>query len=465
MLDNSIMKTLLKYDFDLFRGDKGIAEYIKGHLKEYYSDIVDAITKEKNDTLDVSCIEMIKNELAVLKKACDEIPEILADYENGHIKDAYIRSGNFFNELKPYLLFPFPWTNGCDDFYRIRKGDFRIKAAADSKKQKRELFHISKKDRSKVGAYRYSLAGLPCLYLASNIDLAWFECNMPKEFSFCHMVATEELKLVDLAQRPVDFLTCIRNSLLRAEQANDENRKTKTYEALIKYIITYPLAAACSVKVKDRSSSFVEEYIFPQLLMRWVQESTDMDGVRYRSALYSSLPKYSNAVNVALPAKAFREDGLDKRLAAIIAVSDIGYLNVNEEFQKTKDELEALKEFKNKLFLFHDDPSVCRCREEFEDLCECIIDTYSALMEGDYTNGKLIFAFVENLKRYVDLLYQSYESKLSEYIQKPYPKEVIDPEIIKDYFDEFYRLATAIFSKKYRAFDGVNDDLGNYELL
>ena len=53
----------------------------------------------------------------------------------------------------------------------------------------------------------------------------------------------------------------------------------------MRYIVSYPLAAACSVKVKDRNSKFVEEYIFPQLFMQWIRKSDVVDGVRYKSSL------------------------------------------------------------------------------------------------------------------------------------------------------------------------------------
>ena len=39
------------------------------------------------------------------------------------------------------------------------------------------------------------------------------------------------------------------------------------YKFLLRYIMVYPIAAACSVKVKDRNAKFVEEYVFPQLFM------------------------------------------------------------------------------------------------------------------------------------------------------------------------------------------------------
>ena len=47
--------------------------------------------------------------------------------------------------------------------------------------KKMQLFHIKKTLRNRVGAYRYSVAGSPCLYLASDRELAWFECGMTEK--------------------------------------------------------------------------------------------------------------------------------------------------------------------------------------------------------------------------------------------------------------------------------------------
>lgn len=116
---------------------------------------------------------------------------------------------------------------------------------------------------------------------------------------------------------------------------------------MIDYIITYPIAAACSVKVQDRSCKFVEEYIFPQLLMHWVRESDDIDGIRYKSALDTGLVNGMGAVNIAMPVKELRDDGLDKRLTDKILVSDIEYLDVNKYFGKYKDILGNLNAYKN----------------------------------------------------------------------------------------------------------------------
>lgn len=441
------------------------------HLNKYYSDIVVAVNGE-NPFLGNIFIRLLKQELGSLHDICVEIPAILTAFNDGHIKDAYIKSSMLFDRIKPYLLSSYSSNGNSGDFYRIRSGDFRIKDPTESKEKKAELFHIKKSLRDRIGAYRYSVAGCPCLYLASDMELAWFECGMPKQFSYCHLVITENgdnaLKLVDLSQRPVEFLSSFTVWVINARRQNkDEKELTKYYNALIKYIVTYPLSSACSVKVKNRGSKFVEEYIFPQLFMHWIRESDDIDGVRYKSSLNSTLVRGMGAVNVAFPVKRFREDGLDERLTSKIGISDIGYLDVNKDFKRYGYALDAIKTFVNELRVFSIESQYAGDYiSELIDLCECIIKIYTALMEGDYSNSELLFTYIDRLYDYADLLYKSCEIKIKECMDRAFPKqiELVDPAIIKAHFEKFHELSGQILTKN-TVFGFAFENLDNIEYL
>ena len=469
--DDRIYQVLLRYDFDLFRGKKGITEYITEHLSKYYAEIVSA-TEGNNEFLGPYFITLLKDKLPIIKELCDEIPAILSAFDNGHIRDAYNKSALLFDNVEPYLLRRASWVGNGGTFYRIRPGDFRIKDPTISKKQKAELFHIKKGLRNRIGAYRYSVAGYPCLYLASDRELAWFECGMPKQFSFCQLVITEEgegaLRLVDFSNRPVDLLSSVSSWLLNAKRLNkEESEKVVYYDYLVKYIVTYPLAAACSVKVKDRGNKYVEEYIFPQLFMSWLRERDDIDGVRYKSSLNSSLVQGMGAINVALPVKKFRDDGLDEQLTAKIGVSDIGYLDVNNDFQKYLDALNDLKVYINKLRLYIvESPHVGTYILELIDLSECILKTYTSLMEGNYINSELLFTYIDRLCEHVDLLYLCREIKAQECIDEAlrFKKDHIDKNVIILQFEEFKELASRIL-RKHTVFDFSFENMGNFEYL
>lgn len=467
--DDPIYQTLLKYDFDLFRGDKDITKYINDHLSQYFTDIVNC-TKQNHPFLTSHFIEMLKKEIDYLNEICTKIPLVLELFNDGHIKDAYNKSAELFEYSKEKLLFSFSWSGNNGNFYRIRSGDFRITDKSNSKKQKAELFHIKKDFRNRIGSYRYSVAGYPCLYLSSDIELCWFECGMPKQFSYCQMHITEDgensLKLIDFSARPIDFLTSITPIILNKKRQNKPLEEILlVYDLLIKYILTYPFAAACSIQVKNRDSKFIEEYVFPQLLMQWIRESDLFDGVKYKSALHTTLVNGMGATNVAIPVKTFRKDGLDENLTKKIQVSDINYLDINKDFEKYLNVLSEIKAFINKLKLHMiQSPYSGDYILELIDLCECIIKTYNALIEGNYHNSDLIFTYLDQLFDYAHLLYSSKNSKAEECIKKALPnqKDLIDKNVIFSHFEEFNNISKKILSK-HSVFDFSFEEFKNFE--
>ena len=451
--DDRIYQVLLKYNFDLFRGDKNITEYMREHCNQFYCDICDAV-KGDNSFLGEDFVNLLKDELGELQDICLIIPEILELNDRGLIKATYEKGFQLFERMKPYFYTRYSWRENGGFYYRIRQGDFRIKAGEDSKEKKMQLFHIKTTLRNRVGAYRYSVAGSPCLYLASDRELAWFECGMPKQFSYCQMLIDEDndngLVLVDFSFRPVDVLSSITCWLLNARR-QDKKDVDVYYKFLLRYIMIYPIAAACSVKVKDRNTKFVEEYVFPQLFMQWIRETDEFDGVRYKSSLNTNLVDGMGAINIALPVKEYRADGLDRRLAEKITVSDIGYLDVNSDFQKYNDILEKIKDYINGIQMFMNQvPFYGHYMIELTDVCKCVIKTYNALMEGNYQNSELIFSYLDLLYAHASLLYANRDFKIQECINKTEARhrQAIDEEKLKEQFEEFHQLMNQIFHKK-----------------
>lgn len=155
--------------------------------------------------------------------------------------------------------------------------------------------------------------------------------------------------------------------------------------------------------VKDRVNKFVPEYIMPQILMQWIRESTDVDGVMYMSSLNNSLNRGLAAFNIALPCKIFRDDGLCGSLTGKMDVSDIEYIDIIEYFNKQKKELlDEISKLRNKvwMFLIHS-----KCNGEYLnqmiELCDYINVTYKTILEDKYVNGELIFNFINCMDTFI----------------------------------------------------------------
>lgn len=448
---DSIFRTLLNYNYDLFRGDFNVPEYLNKHLNQYIVDLEDAISKE-NPFLGDKFISMLTSKIPLLKDICRQIVCITEVYRNGRIKEAYDKGYDLFELMSPHYLPRFSWKGKDGWFYRIRQGDFRIKDGKDSKMQKAELFHIKSDLRNLIGAFRYSVSGFPCLYLSSGWELAWFECGMPKQFSYCQCIVEEEgsnaLRLIDFSNRPADLLSNIHVWLLNARENEDEKEKILTY--FLNYIITYPLSAACSIKIKQRENKFVEEYVIPQMFMQWIRESNDFDGVRYKSSLYSNLVQGMGAVNVALPVKKFRADGLCDNLTSKISISDIGYFDIGKEFEKYKVHLDEIENFKNELWTDIIDSSfqgeyVWRLIEA----CQTVLKTYDALINGKHENNELIFSYIDCLYDYIGTIYNSKKIIIDDCISRAEKEknDTIDIGKIEFHIETFYTLMQKILHK------------------
>lgn len=175
-----------------------------------------------------------------------------------------------------------------ESFYRIRikEDNFALKA--------REMFHIPFEFRGRVSTQRYSIPGFPSLYLGKSLYVTWEELKRPNldRFQAVRLESTDNIKCLDLTK------------------PNWGNNPMKL--SAYRYLMIWPLIAACSIKVTQPADSFKPEYVLPQLLLQWVRNRGDIDGILYASTNISLKPKkpLKNLFNVVLPVKDNKDQGL-----------------------------------------------------------------------------------------------------------------------------------------------------------
>lgn len=467
-----ISQMLCKYRFNLYRNDEPIEEYLERYLNIYYNDIKSALEGD-NSFLGDKAVILLRNELPMLKRVCTQIPVILKNYGQGNCIKALTDSNELFSSMESYLITGLIFPNSSENFYRIREGDFTSKSN-DSKTNKRELFHIPKKLRSRIGSYRFSIAGSPCLYLAGDKELAWYECGMPNKFSYCQMSYTanenDRLNLLNFSYEPLDFLSSYYYSLINYRRKNNVEMVKKYEDIFLKYVISYPLVISCSMKVKDKSVNFVEEYIMPQLLMQWIRSSEIIDGVIYKSSLYTNLVEGLGAKNIALPVKKYREDGLDEFLTEKLSISDIGYIDVSKVFEKYTIYLTELDDFVDDLKLksiYADFPLIDYQMIEFS---YCIIKTYNSLMSNNYKNLELVFIYLNEIYEHFELFYKFRDANIQDQIDSNahYFDEGTDIMHLKENElekIESFKMIVSKILKKNVIYDFGFENLKNYEKL
>lgn len=143
--------------------------------------------------------------------------------------------------LEPYInYFDFEITDKV--FYRMRDETIGINV--------KDCSHVPFNLRKVISSNRFSLQGLPCMYLADSKETANKEIGSlengkyrwSSEFWPKKVVPTIDLRF--------------RNTLTTQINVFDE----------FKLLITYPLRLLCSLEVRNKSDNFHEEYYFPQLL-------------------------------------------------------------------------------------------------------------------------------------------------------------------------------------------------------
>lgn len=170
--------------------------------------------------------------------------------------------------------------NGSYKFYRIRESDSKHALSRS------ELFHVPFSQRRKIHTKRYSIPGLPSLYLSDSIYVAWEELGRPKfdQIQAARFELDKNFSILSLTTEiycKEDFLDTIINS----STINYGNEKTfSAYDRALQAVFMFPLILACSIKVNDNSDVFRPEYIVPQILLQWITMNSRYQGICYTTS-------------------------------------------------------------------------------------------------------------------------------------------------------------------------------------
>ena len=195
----------------------------------------------------------------------------------------------------------------------INKSLFRIRTLnSNFPLTSKDLFHIPFEKRGIVKTQRYSIPGLPSLYLSNCIYVAWEELLRPNQSSVqaIRLTNTKQIRLLDLTTD------------LYNDSSHITNNEGYGWHLLYK-VMTWPLVAACSFKVYDRENPFKPEYIIPQLLTQWINMDS-IDGIKYSSTHVDKRRVSGHVYNIVLPVRTFEKDkGLCPELKSMFRCTDV----------------------------------------------------------------------------------------------------------------------------------------------
>lgn len=182
------------------------------------------------------------------------------------------------------------------NFFRVRAVEYESENIQNNPD---ELFHIPLSKRAYAGDGRFSLAGFPSLYLSTNLALAWQKCGYPQKYYYSEYRS----KQIDTSEE-LQFLLLYSPAEIISFASWKYNDLALWVEIATRYLKTYPLVLACSFINQSGNVPYKQEYIIPQMLMRWVKRNgSRIQGIEYFSCVDNSkFIRTWKGYNIVIPA-------------------------------------------------------------------------------------------------------------------------------------------------------------------
>lgn len=234
-----------------------------------------------------------------VKEIRDCVVKSLEFFLSGDIKSAYDNFDKVMSDDKTIKFLnkiTIPLTEICHE----NKPLFRVRSSDAPLTERNHIFHIPFSKRHLVNAQRYSVAGLPCLYLGTSLYVCWQEMNKPdfdKLYISSFTAGPSTAKILNFAS---PYLT------LPVHKSETDQELIVANRTKSAYLIFWPLIIACSYLKKTAQSTFNQEYIIPNLLMQWIgrRAKSPIAGLAYFSTKMPKLRNSPLSINVVLPPKA-----------------------------------------------------------------------------------------------------------------------------------------------------------------
>lgn len=229
------------------------------------------------------------------------------------IKDV-MRSGEkteaFMYDVKYRKIVRADYDDDDSIFYRGRYSKSRLKKA--------DMFHIPFKEAYRIKNQRFSLTGLPLLYLANTPQTVAYELESEQEECTFTDLYVSQYKFCGNPEKKVLNMLDLRIQLTDSNHENYNIYDINSECQFKKYIERFILSCVCSFPAIHRNENFVEEYVIPQLVTQEVKRSTKCDGICYNSALHNE----ESCVNFVLFTQRSSDTGVDEELRRLFEITN-----------------------------------------------------------------------------------------------------------------------------------------------
>ena len=276
-------------------------ESYRDDLAVRFESYVDRISKLTGDSGEVSLY--LQDNKEDIQELCSNILKVIDSYLSGSAGKAYDHIETVFNmrlvqDNIRYLIHDMNKFHRHESLFRVRLSEQQISKRSD-------MFHIPFQLRNLVATQRYSIAGLPSLYLGTSIYGCWQEMGKPdlnklylSRYEMSNEQNAQNLKCLNLAYS----LETLKHIGLESLWGDDEDSMNTDVKLNISYLVFFPILMACSYNRAYETASFHVEYIFPNLLLQWIsKEKSQVSGISYLSTKTKQLRHHPIGVNFVFP--------------------------------------------------------------------------------------------------------------------------------------------------------------------
>ena len=262
--------------------------------------------------------QIIGNQVARCTQLCSALRTALRRYLEGFPHAAYQLVDQAIAGIAPFFNALMPPANMTPELQYL----YRVRTSTVPRTLRREVFHVPFDAREHVATQRYSIPGLPCLYLGGSVWVCWKELRGPatNEIYLSRFRATppagSTIRVVNFGHRPA-FLAGYANHSLQQGVPTPNEIAFVTAQT-----VCWPIIAACSIKALHPDGKFKVEYVFPQIILQWVRMNHDYDGLRYFSThLDDHLNDPRGGLNYVFPARTLAAQDFCAHLAGHFELS------------------------------------------------------------------------------------------------------------------------------------------------
>lgn len=260
------------------------APFVVARDIDYYDNLCDKYRALYND---VKAAGADTESLEVIARYTKKVREAIRKYYDGRISTSHTIIKNLLRELLGHPLAvnvidhskAFPGISKEIQFYRARTNEKVITYSP------RDMLHIPFDQRGKTGNYRFSIPGIPSLYLGNTTYACWIELGCPADYQY-----NVSPVLLDGTQRILNL------AVMTRRQWDLHEYDTDYVHCWLKLIV---LMIATSYVIQENDRIFKSEYIISQSIMLGCKE-LGLDGIAYFSKRVDDEVFADSAINVAL---------------------------------------------------------------------------------------------------------------------------------------------------------------------